>query len=95
MDREATITVYLQGPETPSPPPTLPVPRLEGLTRDDAESAAQDAGFTNLVFQGPANGVVARTDPPAGERVDPESPLTIVLEAQDQPSPDPTETPGG
>ncbi len=95
VDREATITIYLQGPETPSPAPTLPVPRLEGLSRDDAESAAQDAGFTNLVFQGPANGVVVRTDPRAGTQVDPESPLTIVLEAAQQPSPDPTETPGG
>ena len=95
VDREATITIYLQGTETPSPAPTLPVPRLEGLSRDDAESAAQDAGFTNLVFQGPANGVVVRTDPRAGTQVDPESPLTIVLEAAQQPSPDPTETPGG
>ena len=95
VDREATITIYLQGPETPSPAPTLPVPRLEGLSRDDAESAAQDAGFTNLDFQGPADGVVVRTDPRAGTQADPESPLTIVLEAAQQPSPDPTETPGG
>lgn len=94
VKRGDTITYYVSGGT-----PQATVPNLVNLTQADAELALEDAGLTlGFVNQEasttvPAGSVISQ-DPPAGQKVDKDSAVNIVVSTgSPSPSPSPSSSP--
>jgi serine/threonine-protein kinase len=77
-------------------PELVAIPDVSGQSEADAVAALEGAGFSVEVQSEDsldvAGGVTIRTEPTAGDAVQPGSPVTLVVSAG-EPEPEPTSTP--
>lgn len=86
----------LSGPDEPATPDLVEVPDLTGLTRDEATDVLQQDGLDITLREETstdiAEGLVIRTEPAAGESVDPGTRVTLFISAGPEQFPIPNVT---
>jgi serine/threonine-protein kinase len=86
----------LSGPDEPAAPELVEVPDLTGLTRDEATDLLQQEGLDITLREETSTdvetGLVIRTDPAAGEQVDPGTRVTLFISAGPEQFPVPNVT---
>ncbi|HEX6682835.1 MAG TPA: PASTA domain-containing protein [Candidatus Limnocylindrales bacterium] len=93
---EATTAPPTTQPATPTAPQAVPVPRLVGLTQDQATTQLDQLGLAYRFEyrQAPApEGTVVESRPGQGEMVPLQTTVTLVISTGQDPEPTPTPTP--